>query len=147
MILPAQDYVLKCSHIFNVLDARGAVGVTERQAYFGRTRVLARNVAESYIESRQRLEYPWLDKKVALEPVSLKKVDIETQIETREVLDQVCALVRDRPRTTAVSGNHDWACAAALAVHEEHLVFWVKRPYVRSNFVVVHFGRQASSSK
>ena len=63
LVLPAHDYVLKCSHTFNVLDARGAIGVTERQAYFGRMRELSRRVAELYLEQRQRLEYPWLDDK------------------------------------------------------------------------------------
>ncbi|HEX9617825.1 MAG TPA: glycine--tRNA ligase subunit beta [Anaerolineales bacterium] len=61
LVLPAHDYVLKCSHTFNVLDTRGAIGVTERQAFFGRMRDLSRQVAEAYLEQRQRLEYPWLD--------------------------------------------------------------------------------------
>ncbi len=60
LVLPAHDYVLKCSHTFNVLDARGAVGVTERQALFGRMRDLSRRVADIYLAQRQRLEYPWL---------------------------------------------------------------------------------------
>jgi len=60
LVLPAHDYVLKCSHTFNVLDTRGAVGVTERQAYFGRMRDLSRRIAETYIEQRRRLEFPWL---------------------------------------------------------------------------------------
>jgi glycyl-tRNA synthetase len=61
LVLPAHDYVLKCSHTFNVLDTRGAIGVTERQAYFGRMRELARRVAEAYLEQRQSLEYPFLN--------------------------------------------------------------------------------------
>jgi glycyl-tRNA synthetase len=60
LVLPAHDYVLRCSHTFNVLDTRGAVGVTERQAFFGRMRNLSRRVAEAYLEQRQRLEFPWL---------------------------------------------------------------------------------------
>ncbi len=60
LVLPAHDYVLKCSHTFNVLDTRGAIGVTERQAYFGRMRDLSRRVAEAYVEQRQQLEFPWL---------------------------------------------------------------------------------------
>jgi glycyl-tRNA synthetase len=60
-VLPAHDYVLKCSHTFNILDTRGAIGVTERQGYFRRMRALARGVAETYVEQRQRLEYPFLD--------------------------------------------------------------------------------------
>ncbi len=61
LVLPAHDYVLKCSHTFNVLDSRGAIGITERQAYFGRMRELSRAVAEAYLAQRQRLEYPWLE--------------------------------------------------------------------------------------
>ncbi|UCH59831.1 MAG: glycine--tRNA ligase subunit beta [Anaerolineales bacterium] len=61
LVLPAHDYVLKCSHTFNVLDTRGAIGVTERQAYFGRMREFSRRVAEAYTEQRQWLEYPWLE--------------------------------------------------------------------------------------
>src|SRR5574341_202641 len=60
LVLPAHDYVLKCSHTFNVLDTRGAIGVTERAAYFGRMRDLWRRVAEAYVENRQSLEFPWL---------------------------------------------------------------------------------------
>lgn len=59
-VLPAHDYVLKCSHTFNLLDTRGAVGVTERQSFFRRMRVLSRRVAEAYLEERKRLEYPLL---------------------------------------------------------------------------------------
>ena len=61
LVLPAHDYILKCSHTFNILDTRGAVGVTERQALFGRMRDLARHTAELYVEQRQQLEYPWLN--------------------------------------------------------------------------------------
>jgi glycyl-tRNA synthetase len=60
LVLPAHDYILKCSHTFNVLDARGAIGVTERQHYFGRMRDLSRRVADAYLGQRQRLEYPFL---------------------------------------------------------------------------------------
>ncbi len=60
LVLPAYDYVLKCSHLFNILDARGAVGVIERQAFFRRMRELARRVADVYLEQRKQLEYPLL---------------------------------------------------------------------------------------
>jgi len=62
MVLVAYDYVLKCSHAFNMLDARGAIGVAERTAYIGRVRKLARGVAESYIALRERLGFPLLAK-------------------------------------------------------------------------------------
>jgi glycyl-tRNA synthetase len=59
-VIPAYDYLLKCNHTFNILDTRGAVGVTERAGYFRRMRLLARNIAQAYVDQRQRLEYPWL---------------------------------------------------------------------------------------
>ena len=60
LVLPALDYVLKCSHTFNILDTRGAVGVTERQALFGRMRDLTHRVSEAYLAQRQQQEFPWL---------------------------------------------------------------------------------------
>lgn len=60
LIVPAHDYVLKCSHSFNILDTRGAISVAERQAFFRRIRELARGVALAYEEQRKGLEYPLL---------------------------------------------------------------------------------------
>jgi glycyl-tRNA synthetase alpha chain len=56
--LPAYEMVMKCSHAFNLLDARGAISTTERAAYIGRVRGLARLVAQSYFDSRERLGFP-----------------------------------------------------------------------------------------
>ena len=52
--------ILKCSHTFNLLDARGAISVTERAAYIGRVRTLAKLVAEAYLDSREKLGFPML---------------------------------------------------------------------------------------
>lgn len=60
--LPAYDQVIKCSHAFNLLDARGAISVTERAGYIGRVRNLARRVAEAYVGKREALGYPLLKK-------------------------------------------------------------------------------------
>jgi glycyl-tRNA synthetase len=60
LVVPAHDYVLKCSHTFNALDTRGAIGVTERQIFYGQMREMARRVAERYLEQRKELEYPLL---------------------------------------------------------------------------------------
>jgi glycyl-tRNA synthetase len=59
-VLPAHDYVLKCSHTFNLLDTRGAVGVTERQAFFHRMRDLSRRVADAYVAQREELGFPMM---------------------------------------------------------------------------------------
>jgi|SaaInlStandDraft_4_1057021.scaffolds.fasta_scaffold00806_14 glycyl-tRNA synthetase len=61
LILPAYDNLLKLSHWFNVLDTRGAIGVTERAQFFKNMRNLAGNIAEMYIEDRQQQEFPWMD--------------------------------------------------------------------------------------
>jgi glycyl-tRNA synthetase alpha chain len=57
-VLPGYEMVMKASHTFNLLDARGAISVTERAAYIGRVRALARAVAQAYYESRERLGFP-----------------------------------------------------------------------------------------
>jgi len=62
LALPAYEQVLKAAHSFNLLDARGAISVTERAAYIGRIRTLARSVAQSYLESRARLGFPMAPK-------------------------------------------------------------------------------------
>jgi glycyl-tRNA synthetase alpha chain len=61
-VLPGYEMVMKASHTFNLLDARGAISATERQAYIGRVRALAREVAQAYYESRERLGFPMLPK-------------------------------------------------------------------------------------
>jgi len=58
--LPGYEMVLKCSHTFNLLDARGAISVTERQTYIGRVRTLAKLVAQAYYDSREKLGFPML---------------------------------------------------------------------------------------
>lgn len=60
--VPAYNFLLKASHTFNVLDARGAVGVTERARYFQRMRDLARSVGQLWVERREELEFPMLPK-------------------------------------------------------------------------------------
>ena len=57
-VLPAYEMVMKCSHAFNLLDARGAISVTERATTIGRVRNLARAIAQAYYESRERLGFP-----------------------------------------------------------------------------------------
>jgi glycyl-tRNA synthetase alpha chain len=65
LLLPAYDYVLKCSHTFNLLDARGAISVSERASYIGRVRNMARRCARLYIKQREDMGYPLLRKEVA----------------------------------------------------------------------------------
>ena len=62
LVIPAYDYVLKCSHTFNVLDARGAISVSDRTGFIARVRNLARSIASLYIEQREEMGYPLLNK-------------------------------------------------------------------------------------
>ncbi|MDF2684071.1 MAG: glyQ [Brevibacillus sp.] len=62
LVYPAYDYVLKCSHTFNLLDARGVISVTERAGYIARVRNLSREVAQTYYAERERLGFPLLQK-------------------------------------------------------------------------------------
>ncbi len=61
LALPAYEMILKAAHTFNLLDARGAISVTERAAYIGRIRTLSRLVAQAYYESREKLGFPMCD--------------------------------------------------------------------------------------
>jgi len=62
LVLPAYEYCLKCSHAFNLLDARGAISVTERTGYIARVRNLARACAEEYLNQRETMGFPMLKK-------------------------------------------------------------------------------------
>ncbi len=66
LVHPAYDYILKCSHNFNLLDARGAVSVTERAGYLARIRNMAREVAKIFVAERARLGYPLLSREEAV---------------------------------------------------------------------------------
>ena len=65
LVLPAYDFVVKAAHRFNVLDARGAISVTERQRFIGRVRAIARAVAEAYLAQREAYGFPLLPKSPA----------------------------------------------------------------------------------
>ncbi|MGI6129096.1 MAG: glycine--tRNA ligase subunit alpha [bacterium] len=65
LVLPAYDYILKCSHTFNLLDSRGAISVTERTSFIGRVRVLARQCAQAYVAKRENLGFPLLEREEA----------------------------------------------------------------------------------
>ena len=60
LVIPAYDYVLKCSHTFNTLDARGAVGVSQRASFIGRVRNMARSVAAAFVKQREEMGFPLL---------------------------------------------------------------------------------------
>jgi len=115
LILPAYDQVLKCSQTFNVLDTRGAIGVTERQAMFGKMRDLSRRVSEAYIAEREALGFPWMEKEAVSQRKSeakstrvvkpgVKAADFLLEIGTEElpVADLDTALIQLRERVPAL---------------------------------------------
>jgi glycyl-tRNA synthetase alpha chain len=61
LVLPAYDYCLKCSHAFNIMEARGAISVTERTHYIDRIRNLARLASKNYLAQREEMGFPLLD--------------------------------------------------------------------------------------
>ena len=81
LILPATDYVLKCSHTFNVLDARGVISVTERVGYIERVRRLAQRTARAYVAQREEMGHPLLNR---WKP----KVDEEKVLDARSVPEE-----------------------------------------------------------
>jgi glycyl-tRNA synthetase len=97
LVLPAYDYLLKCSHTFNLLDSRGAVGVTDRAARFDRMRALARSTAQVYLEQRKALGFPWMDRaraegakaEAAVQAVEAAGLPAELQREAAELPDVV----------------------------------------------------------
>lgn len=64
LVFPSYDYVLKCSHVFNLLDAKGVISVTERTGYIARVRNLARSISKAYVAERERLGFPMLKQEV-----------------------------------------------------------------------------------
>lgn len=78
--IPAYDFVMKASHAFNLLDARGVISVTERTGYIGRIRELARQVAEGYIKSREELGFPLMQKWNATKSESALLPQIDSEL-------------------------------------------------------------------
>lgn len=64
LVLPAYDYVLKCSHVFNILEARGAISVTERTGFIARIRELARQCGRCYLKQREEAGFPLMSRKI-----------------------------------------------------------------------------------
>ena len=84
LILPATDYVLKCSHTFNVLDARGVISVTERVGYIERVRRLAQRIARAYVAQREEMGHPLLNRwKPKVEEVLDARSESEEQAEAQ----------------------------------------------------------------
>src|SRR6266545_2403588 len=113
LVVPAYDYVLKCNQTFNILDARGAVGVTERQALFRRMRELARRVAETYLEQRKVLEYPLL--KETEKPILRKEFPISSVSQPSDFVFEIG--VEELP-----ASDVDWAIEQLKLFFEQNIL-------------------------
>ena len=121
--LPAYDQVLKCSHTFNLLDARGAISVTERAAYIGRVRTLARDVAQLYLEGRRR--------EAAVRccfEIGCEELPASACRERRAPAARSSAGARSAPRpTTSTSGRGGWS-SSSTTCPSGRADEWIKGP-------------------
>ena len=82
--LPAYEQVIKASHCFNLLDARGAISVTERQRYILRVRTLSRSIAQSYVDARAKLGFPMAEPELRDEVLAQLKAQVESDAKAEE---------------------------------------------------------------
>ncbi len=145
LVIPAHDYVLRCSQTFNLLDARGAIGVTERAHYFGRMRDLARLVSDLYAAQRLRMEYPFLEEEQAAggglqvagsavegAPVEVDEADLVLEIGCEEL-----------PVGDVVSAIGQLQAAAAKLLAEARLAHGALRVTGTPRRLVVHVEKLA----
>ena len=142
LVLPAYDYVIKCSHTFNVLDARGAVGFTDRQALFGKMRDLSRRVAEAYYAQREEMGFPWLVSEEVEKPeiISLPRTDLPERADFLFEIgtEELPATELDRAIEQLRTGFTAWLSEARLEHGEievkgtpRRLTVWVKELQTR----------------
>ena len=86
LVIPAHDYVLRCSHTFNLLDTRGAIGVTERARFFAQMRDLSRQVAEAFAKQREDAGHPL---RVEIPPVSVPQTPDQPECEHADLLLEI----------------------------------------------------------
>ena len=97
LVLPATDHVLKCSHTFNMLDARGVISVTERVSYIERVRRLAQRIARAYVKQREEMEHPLMGRfstastpvSNRIEPTSTAVGSVSNRTETADLLFEI----------------------------------------------------------
>ncbi|MDE0015536.1 MAG: glycine--tRNA ligase subunit beta [Candidatus Poribacteria bacterium] len=94
LVLPATDHVLKCSHTFNMLDARGVISVTERVSYIERVRRLAQRIARAYVKQREEMEHPLIGRfstgtDTADSPITKSETASQSPQETADLLFEI----------------------------------------------------------
>ncbi|MGD8822498.1 MAG: glycine--tRNA ligase subunit beta [Anaerolineales bacterium] len=89
LVFPAHDYILKCSHAFNLMDARGSVGVTERAAMFAQMRDLSRQVADAYLAQREEEGFPWKERWQINPPAKIETKEQPAPEQAADVLFEI----------------------------------------------------------
>ncbi len=120
--LPAYDFVMKASHAFNMLDARGAISVTERTGYIQRIRALACSIAESYLASREKIGFPLLKNTAPAEPITveMEKMPFDASVKADYLLEVGC---EELPATFVPIGCRNLKAAVAGLLKEAGIVF------------------------
>lgn len=119
--IPAYDFVMKCSHAFNLLDARGVISVTERTGYIGRIRQLARLIAEEYLTSRKNQGYPLLKSQEIVQSIP-NVVPIPTPTNDKE--DFIVEIGSEElPATFVPIGRQQLEKAIKKLLEEEKIVY------------------------
>jgi glycyl-tRNA synthetase len=139
LLMPAYDYVLKCNHLFNVLDTRGAIGVTERAVYFRRMRDMTRTIAKAFAEQRKTMEYP-LEKMNALwsvqAPASTAPANTAVPTEPADFLFEIG--VEELPAADTDAALEQLQVAAARLFTDLRLACQGVRVYSTPRRLVVH---------
>ena len=140
LVVPAHDAVLRCSHTFNVLDARGAIGVTERAAYFGKMRDLAKQVGQVYVGQREAKGFPLLAKLPPAEAPALQPLP-----EIREAAAFVFELgVEELPPDDLQSALEQWRTLLPKQLEELRLDYTDLKVDGTPRRLVVQIGQLAA---
>jgi glycyl-tRNA synthetase alpha chain len=105
LALPAYDYCMKSSHVFNLLDARGAISVTERQRFIGRVRALSRACAEAYLMSRAKLGFPLLGKERGLKAQEAFNANLESGVNAAALAAARASLTHSTTASSSEAGT------------------------------------------
>ena len=143
LLVPAHDYVLKSSHTFNILDARGAISVAERQAFFRRMRELARKVAEGYEGQRKEQEYPLL--KESILDTRKSKLDLSNIVLTKPAPFLLEIGVEELPANDVDAAQDQLSARVPALLDELHLSHGDVRIFATPRRLVVSIDSLASN--
>ncbi len=140
-LISAYDYVLKCSHLFNVLDTRGAIGVTERATYFRRMRDMTRNIARTYSEQREAMGHPLLRLQDQWSAPTSQQVseNVTRQHPPEEAADVLLEIgVEELPAADVTAAQEQLTTAAVTLFDDLRLTYESVHVYATPRRLVLH---------